>query len=354
MNNIFITPQAVGDNTNLAIFINLLIYVAFLLTVPTLLIFCLMFIKPKLKQNQMFNLYAFSSALLLSIGTLGLLFEATDGATGFVKNTLSSYTEVNQTLIKIAIIVGGAILGLTLVISFRFLYIHFTKQDHCNHTHDHSLHIMNEGEDVQHKMKEHKPNVKAAWLVIILLLSHRAIDGFILGGTVSLLTLNPTKINLGFIITFNLHILVEVVIIHYRQIQYGEKRFKAALHNFYTTLLIIPIMIVGAYLNRFLRNVGWIIPLVNASGGVIITFLAVIELVPEFIHNRSMKTADWYKMLISFAFGLVFAILILSVHNLSHNEHDHDGMMAHDHDHDHGPIAHLISQTKNLLLYQFK
>lgn len=56
-------------------------------------------------------------------------------------------------------------------------------------------------------------------------------------------------------------------------------------------------------------------------------------------------------MLISFAFGLVFAILILSVHNLSHTEHHHGGMMDHGHDHDHGPIAHLISQTKNLLLY---
>lgn len=162
MNRIFISPQAVGDNINLAIFINLLIYVVFLLTVPTILILCLTFIKPKLKQNQLFNLYAFSSALLLSIGTLGLLFEATDGVTGFVSSALAAYSETNQTLIKIAIIVGGAILGLTLVISFRFLYIHFTKQDHCNHTHDHSLHIMNEGEDVQHKIKEHKPNLKAA------------------------------------------------------------------------------------------------------------------------------------------------------------------------------------------------
>ncbi|UTS70929.1 hypothetical protein [Mycoplasma bradburyae] len=317
-NSIFLTPSYFDGNQYLATFVNLLIYVAFLLTVPTILIFGLTFLKPKLSQNQQLNLYAFSSALLISIGMLGLLFEATESANVYVEQSLIHYETVYKNLIKIGMLVGGAVIGLTVVISFRFLYIHFTKQDHCNHSHNHSLHITNEHEDYQHKMKEHKPNIKAAWLVIILLLSHRTIDGFVLGGTVSLLTLDPSQINIGFIVSFNIHILIEVIIIHYRQIQFGEKKFRAALHNFYTTILIIPIMLIGAYVNPLLRQVGWILPIVNASGGVIITFMAIIELVPEFIHNKSMKTADWYKVLISFALGLVIAILILSFHEHTH------------------------------------
>ncbi|WP_255565845.1 hypothetical protein [Mycoplasma sp. E35C] len=318
-NSIFFMPSSFGGNTNLAIFVNLLIYVLILLAVPTVLIFALNFIKPKLNPTQQLYLYAFSSALLICIGTIGLLFESIEGANLYIETPeILNVDPAYKSLIKIGILVGGSIIGLTIVIGFRFLYIHFTKQDHCNHSHDHSLHIMNEHEDYEHKIKQHKPNVKAAWLVIILLLSHRTIDGFVLGGTVSLLTLDPSKINVGFIVSFNIHILIEVIIIHYRQIQFGERKYKAALHNFYTTILIVPIMFIGAYVNQWLRSIGWLIPLVNASGGVIITFMAIIELVPEFIHNKQLKTAAWYKVLISFALGLVVGIFILSFHQHTH------------------------------------
>jgi len=89
-----------------------------------------------------------------------------------------------------------------------------------------------------------------------MLLSHRLIDGLVLGLSVYQLTTNGVnKANLALIITFNIHLLLEVVIVYYRQIQYGEKKSKAILFNFITLILIIPIMFLGAFIGKFLNKV---------------------------------------------------------------------------------------------------
>lgn len=290
-------------NLQIAIAVNLVIYALILLALPSLLVLVISFIKPVIKEKTSFYLYAFSSAVFIMIGTLGLIKESFEGSSSFV-NSNNNFSSPEKVLITIGIIVGGAIIGLTVAILFRYLFVKRVGEVHNLHDfHSHNDHIVN-AKDID--------NPKVAWLVIFLILSHRTIDGFVLGGYIAKISAGIPA-NLGMVITFNLHIIIEVIIIYYRQIQFGEKRWKAALYNFYTLLSLIPIMFVGAYINPYLASVGWILPLTNASGGTIITFVGIIELVPEFLHNKKMKAKEWYKVIISFGFGIIFALILLSL-----------------------------------------
>ncbi|MDE5553531.1 MAG: hypothetical protein K2I67_03185, partial [Malacoplasma sp.] len=293
--------------------INLLIYIVILLGVPSLLIIGISFIKPTIKEKTSFYLYAFSSAVFIMIGTLGLLKESFEGSSEFVES-LHESSEIETKLISIGIIVGGALIGLVIVVLFRYLFVKKVGEIHSLHeNHSHSDHIVNV-KDID--------NPKAAWLVIFLILSHRTIDGFVLGGYVAKVSVGIPA-NLGIVITFNLHIIIEVIIIYYRQIQFGEKRWKATLYNFYTLLALVPIMFLGAYINKYLDKIGWILPLTNASGGAIITFVGIIELVPEFLHNKKMIAKEWYKVIISFGIGIIFTLILLSFDSDAHQE-SHD------------------------------
>ena len=152
-----------------------------------------------------------------------------------------------------------------------------------------------------------------------MLLSHRLIDGLVLGLSVYQLTTNGVnKANLALIITFNIHLLLEVVIVYYRQIQYGEKKSKAILFNFITLILIIPIMFLGAFIGKFLSKVGWLIPSLEILGGSIIVFMAIVELVPEFIHYRNENKKVIYTTLIIFALSIILTLILLSFH--THNQ----------------------------------
>lgn len=313
--------QDFNGNINLAIFVNLLIYILILLTVPSLFILLLSFIKPKLKPTSNFYLYAFSSAIFVLIGTVGLIGESLEHGREYISGLRSgNIPKVNEAIeagLAIGITAGGALIGLTVVILFRFLFIKkFGEIHHTHGMHGHNDLITNV-HDIDSK------TIKAAWLVIFLILSHRMIDGFILGGTTYRFTNSNEKLSIGFIITFNLHILVEAVIIYYRQIQYGQKRWKAVMYNFLTTLVIVPIMFLGAYINPCLQKLGWFLPVVNASGGAIITFVGIIEIVPEFIHFKDMQSKEWYKVIIAFALGIIVALILLSFHTHGHAGHHH-------------------------------
>ncbi|ASU14238.1 hypothetical protein CIB43_00336 [Mesomycoplasma hyopneumoniae] len=108
--------------------------------------------------------------------------------------------------------------------------------------------------------------------------------------------------------------LIEVLIIHYRQVQYGQSIKKSVIYNLITTLILVPIIIVGAFLNRFFIKTGWLIPFFNVSGGAILSFVVIIELVPEFIHLRNNPSFQWHFSLFLFALGIILALIILILH----------------------------------------
>ncbi|QJB70995.1 ZIP family metal transporter [Mycoplasma sp. 1654_15] len=267
-------------------------------------------VKPKIKQITNTYLYSLSAGLLLIVATAGLLREAYENAENFAFQQFwaTSNTQwIKYSQLWVAILVGsGAILGVCTIFIVRFFFVkHFKKDTHSNHhEHDHDDHIIN-FKDID--------NPRAAWLAIILLLSHRTIDGFILGSIVSKIS-QGQRLNYGLIITFVAHILIEILIIYYRQIQYGQKVRKAVIYNLLTTIILIPIITIGAFVYRFLNQAGWILPIVNASGGAILSFVVVVELVPEFIHLRSGAKKQWYITLIWFVSGIIIASILLSFH----------------------------------------
>ena len=124
--------QDFNGNINLAIFVNLLIYILILLTVPSLFILLLSFIKPKLKPTSNFYLYAFSSAIFVLIGTVGLIGESLEHGREFSGN-IPKVNEAIKAGLAIGITAGGALIGLTVVILFRFLFI--KKFGEIHHTH---------------------------------------------------------------------------------------------------------------------------------------------------------------------------------------------------------------------------
>lgn len=300
------------DNINLAIFINLLIYSVFLLAVPIIFTLVISLIKPKLSKSGNFYLYAFSSAILLIVGTVGLIGDGIKDFQSFIETNsyISSLATSYKILISVFSIAGACFLGLLSVIGIRYLFVKIFGEIHINHSiHQHNDHIFNENEI--EPIDQIKNSKKHSILVIVLLLTHRMIDGFVLGSSVAHLTNSIDKLNIGLLIVFNIHIILEILIVYYRQIQYGQKRSKAVINTILTLLMIIPVMFIGAFINRYLEIIGWLLPLVSVSGGCVLSFVSVIELAPEFIHFKKAETWTWYKILIFFALGIIIAISLI-------------------------------------------
>lgn len=300
------------NNDNLALFINLLIYSAFLLVVPILFTLLISLLKPKLSKKGNFYLYAFSSAILLIVGTVGLIGEGIHDFQSFIESntSINSLNMSYKILIAVFSVVGACFLGLLTVIAIRYVFVKIFGEIHIDHSiHQHNDHIFNENDvELIDKMKNSK---KHSILVIILLLTHRTIDGFILGSSVAHLTNDIEKLNIGLLVVFNIHIILEILIVYYRQIQYGQKRWKAVINTILTLVMIIPIMFIGAFINKYLDNIGWLLPLVSISGGCILSFVSVIELAPEFIHFKKAETWTWYKIIIFFGLGIILAIALI-------------------------------------------
>ncbi|WP_052169626.1 hypothetical protein [[Mycoplasma] anseris] len=305
------------NNLDLTIFINLLIYIVVLLGVPTIFLAFLSLFKIKTSNKRSIYLYAFSTGMFLIIGAAGFIKEGFFKLEYYFHDPKSGAQITQGSLIKeqgyIALIVGGAaLIGLLIVIVGRYLFIKYSKVEmHAHHNeHAHSDHLVS-FKDID--------NPKAAWTAILMLLSHRIIDGLVLGISVYQLTaLGYHKANLALIITFNVHLLIEVIIVFYRQIQYGQTKGKAILYNFITLILIIPIMFLGAFLGQYINNIQWLEPFLYCMGGAIIVFMSIIELVPEFIHYRNESPKTIYITLFVLAISIVLTLIFLSFH--THNQ----------------------------------
>lgn len=302
------------NNLEMTLFLNLLVYIPILMALPLILMGLLSFAKVKNKPNKsnaLIYMYAFSTGMFLMIGAFGFLREGYEVAKIFTHSSSDKFgSEINRTLVIVGIIGLSSLIGFTLVIGGRYLFIKKSKIDpHSSHEdHNHSDHLIS-FKDID--------NPKAAWLAIFMLLSHRIIDGFFIGYSIFKIisSQNTFSSSLMLLITFTIHILIEMAIVYFRQIQYGEKRARAVLYNFLTFLLIIPFIFLGAFTGRFLNdNLQWIQSGLLIMGGSIIVFTAIFELVPEFIHIRNKDTKTLYRTLIIFSISIVTTIMLLSFH----------------------------------------
>ncbi|MDE5775160.1 MAG: hypothetical protein K2H51_02420, partial [Malacoplasma sp.] len=89
----------------------------------------------------------------------------------------------------------------------------------------------------------------------------------------------------------------------------------------------------------YLVYAGWVLPLANISGGSVITFVGIIELVPEFLHHKKMSSKEWYKLIICFSVGIVFALVFLSLSHGSHSETEYE----------HIETQNLVQQAKHFV-----
>ncbi|MBN0919484.1 ZIP family metal transporter [[Mycoplasma] gypis] len=311
----FISNINGSTNTSVLILVNLLIFILILLVAPMLFSLFSGLIKPKINKGKLIYLYAFSTGMFIIIGAVGFMKESFVSLEQFM-HTAKGLKLTGGSVIKeqsyLALIIGiSSLIGFIFVIGWRFISVKLSREEiHGNHEeHGHSDHIISIIEI---------DNPKQAWAAILMLLSHRIIDGLVLGyGVYQFVDANSTKPNIALIVTFNLHILVESLIIYYRQIQYGQTRWKAIMYNFITMLLIVPIMFLGAYTGSFLDKTQWLVPAMQVLAGSIIIFTAVFELVPEFIHARNAKPKVLYCTFITFSLGIVLTLAMLSFH--SHN-----------------------------------
>ena len=315
----FFNVEKFNNNFELTIFVNLLIYSLILFSVPLIFMGLLSCFKIKINKKATIYMYAFSTGMFLIIGAAGFIKEGYIGLETWFHDSSAiggyQYTggnvRIEQSFIAIIVLVT-AFLGLGIVILSKYLIAKKSKnvelhKDHAEH--GHSDHIISFN-DID--------NPKAAWVAILMMLSHRIIDGLVLGISVYQLTANGiSKANLGLIITFNIHLLLEVVLVYYRQLQYGEKKGKAILFNFITLLLIVPIMFIGAFLGKYINKVGWLMPSWEIFGGVIIVFMAIVELVPEFIHFRNEDRKTIFTTLTLLALGIIITLIMLSFHTHS-------------------------------------
>ncbi|BAP39795.1 ZIP family metal transporter [Metamycoplasma canadense] len=303
------------SNIYLNLFVNTIFYTLILMIFPVILLAILSLIKIKKEtnnNNSLIYMYSFSTGMFLMIGAFGFLREGYNIAQIFTHDPSTGISkEIYRMLVIVGIVGISSLVGFSLVIGGKYLFIKKSKIDlHSeHHNHDHSDHLVS-FKDID--------NPKAAWLAILMLLSHRIIDGLFIGYSISriILTKNTFSSSLILLITFTIHMIFEMIIVYFRQIQYGEKKKKAILYNFLTFLLIIPFILIGAFTGVALsqNSLQWIQSGLLIMGGSIIIFTAVFELIPEFIHIKNKDTKTLYKTLIIFSLSIVLTIMILSFH----------------------------------------
>lgn len=82
-----------------------------------------------------------------------------------------------------------------------------------------------------------------------------------------------------------------------------------------STLLLLPSLILGAMIYPSINLVGWLLPIVNVSGGTLLGLAGLVEFVPEFIHMRNDTPKRFLLVLIFFAIGLIFTLGLLQIHH---------------------------------------
>lgn len=290
-------------NNYLLLTYNLLILISIIVLIPILCTFIFSLLKRKNFKNLNIYLYSFTAGLLFIIGTMGFLAES-------YEKILHRYENDKFYYLYLFLTIGlGSIFGVIISILSRFVVARKNNNkliEHCEH--NHIVDIFNLS-DLNKK--------SSSWSTIILLLSHRIIEGLSLG----MLIVSSMKNeifrfeNLGIILVFIIHIIPETIVIYDRLEKMNISRTKIFIHILVMKLIIIPFLFIGAFLFNFLNNYVYLISALMACTGVILIFVAVIEIVPEFIHTSKINAKTWYTTLGFFGLGLITSILISLIHS---------------------------------------
>lgn len=290
-------------NKNLEIFINASILIGLVITIPLISILITMIFKIKMTPTKRMLLYSFASGLIIILGSVGFFGEAIE-ALGEHFNGVNSAENI---LTKIGILLGGAIFGFMIVMGSRYLSLKSKYDIHKHHEfHSHNDHITNYA-DIDNKAA-HKRNA------IFLLLSHRIIDGITLGLLASSANGIAGFSSWGMVIAFIVHLIPTTIIIFLTQVDIYENKWKALLKSFLMILITVPFTIAAAFLAEPIKNLFWLMPFLYSISGSTMILVSIIEIIPEFIHNKEMKTKKWYITILFLFLGIGLGILLMCIH----------------------------------------
>lgn len=292
----------------MGMFYLILIVVSFVLLIPIVYGLLLPVVKPSLTSKGSIYLNAFVSGFFLILGIFGFLNDARE----------ELLEHGNPSWIIFLILFFSVAFALFSSLGIRFLLAKYNnkKEFHSLREHHHHDNLVFNSTDVK------MTNKKLKIFPLLLLLSHRIPGGFIIGFLIHNVIQEGTIDieSLVFLITFVLHIIPEELIFYYRQIDSGISKWVATRNSIFGILLLVPFIFAGAYGTEAISN-EYFIAFMNASVGGFFIFVSLIELIPEFLHEK-MDGKTWYITIIFLIIGILCAVAILSFH--SHPEaHEH-------------------------------
>ena len=292
----------------------ILIISSIVILIPWIYGLLLPIIKPNLSKKGTMYLYAFSSGFFIILAIFGFYAEAKEELTVYLEN--QHFDQISSFAITIGVIGGGAflILGLSILIKWCIGKKLSKKEDDTLETsHDHS-HLIYNVNDV---------NPKTKILGLLLLLSHRVPGGLIIGFLIANIQQNGFDVtSIIFLVTFVLHIIPEELILYYRQMEMGIQKWTAARNSFFGTLLLVPFIFIGAYASDALSHNIILMSFLKVCVGSLILFSALVEFIPEFLHNK-MEGKEWYITITLLMLGIIFGLILFSIHSHGSTEHEH-------------------------------
>lgn len=299
---------------SLITFINILILLSLAIGAPTIAVGTIALFKIKISTNVRTYLYAFTAGLVVILGTVGFIAEAINHSKEYFSGEAHASLNAVQTIQVISVVTGGALLGVAIVMISRYLFTRFTGKNndfHDQHSeHNHAEFLFN-ASDIDNK--------KIKWLPIFLLLAHRLVDGIVLGfmaNTTGSVAAIAQFDNWGMIIVFVLHLVPTSIVIYFIQLDISEgNRLKSFLVAFLMTVLMIPFTLIGGFLITNIEAIWWLMPLLYAVSGSLMTLGSILEIIPEFIHFRNASLKQWMYTTAWLSAGIILAILLISVHS---------------------------------------
>ncbi len=276
---------------NLTILYNSLSIGALVLFVPTL--FCLIFSSfGKLVNNKLTStlIYSFMAGMMIIMSTFGLMKEGFESA--------DEHYHAQGDWIPIMIVIGGVTIGLFTTLLIRFLIGKHSHEMHHHHDlHNHSDILYNIS-DVETK--------SSFWMVLISLMGHKVIAGISLGLFITGATGVFKFANMGLILITLIHMIPECILLFHKYYSISKSLWKSFLITFSAQFVVFTFILISAFLFEYIQQAHWLMPILFSISGGSILFVSVIDLVPEFIHNKNGSSKQWQWILIAFCIGTIF------------------------------------------------
>ncbi len=300
---------------NLLTLYNSLIVGSLVIFVP--MIFCLIFSSfGKLINKKLTStiIYSFLSGMMIIMATFGLMKE------GFEESV--KYYESEGMWIPILIVIVGVTAGLFITLLIRFLigkHSHEIHEDHSAHDHSDILYNIS---DVENK--------NSFWMILISLMGHKVIAGISLGLFISDASGIFEFINTGLILITLIHMIPESILLFHKYYSISKSIWKSILIIFLSQMVIFIFILISAYsIESIQSSCQWLMPLLFSISGGSILFVSIIDLVPEFIHNKNCSAVQWQYILVAFCIGVIASVALSMVHSHGDgNIHEHASIVS--------------------------